>query len=132
MSMQEKHNSELSAKAILILLNNFISNYGLETSCTFGDILSKSLRLNGSSYIHRRSIREITKKYNKVNLSTGFVGEIKHILFEIFNLDDNPTSAGDIQCDPTFCISDNAFGAAFLYFLIDIGSLSTHKEGRRF
>jgi glycosyltransferase involved in cell wall biosynthesis len=128
MSMQEKQNSDLSAKAILLSLNYYISNYGFETSCSFGDILSKSLRLNNSNYLHRRSIRDVIKKYNKVDLSIGVVVELKSILYEISNLDKNPPNANDIQCDPLFCIPDNVFGAAFLYFLIDIGSIKTHKE----
>ena len=128
MSIQKKNNSELSAKELFLLLNNYISNYGFENSCTFGDILMKSLRLNGSNYLHKRAIRDIIKKYNKVDLSISFVGEIKSILFEIFNLDKNPPNAIDIQCDPLFCVPDNAYGAAFLYFLIDMGSLTTHKK----
>jgi glycosyltransferase involved in cell wall biosynthesis len=128
MSMHNKHNSELSAKAILLSLNFYISNYGFDTSCNFGDILLKSLRLNYSNYINKRSIRDITKKYNKVYLSMSTVDDIKSFLFDIINLDDNPPSANDLQCDPLFNIADNAFGAAFLYFLIDIGSLTTHKK----
>jgi glycosyltransferase involved in cell wall biosynthesis len=128
MSKLKKQNSELSAKAILLSLNNYIFNYGFETSCTFGDIITKSLRLDNPNFIHKRSIQDIIKKYNKVDISIGFAGEIKSMLFEIFNLNDNPPSANDIQCDPLFSIPDNAFGAAFLYFLIDIGSLSSHKK----